>query len=186
MIIGYHTIFTTYGTWLPNDPRGSFSHEIYSRALQALGPIQYGRRNPQPGRAILRRFWTAAEPKLSRRAYFIDDRTRAVVGRGFAKVVDRLGLNIFACSVMNDHVHLLIGRSKYRIEYLVGQFKGAATHALGLKQTPWTRGCWKVFINDTSALHAAGKYIEHNPVAAGLRPAAKTEGMGCGGSAPRR
>jgi len=34
---------------------------------------------------------------------------------------------------MNDHVHVLILRSKYRIEYLVNQFKGSATRALRLK-----------------------------------------------------
>ena len=49
---------------------------------------------------------------------------------------------------MNDHVHIVVLRSKYRIEYLVNQLKGAATAALKLKRTPWTRGCWKVFIND--------------------------------------
>jgi REP element-mobilizing transposase RayT len=31
---------------------------------------------------------------------------------------------------MNDHVHVLILRSKYRIEYLVNQLKGSATWAL--------------------------------------------------------
>jgi hypothetical protein len=29
MVIGYHVIFTMYGTWLPNDPRGSYSKRKY-------------------------------------------------------------------------------------------------------------------------------------------------------------
>jgi hypothetical protein len=33
MIIAYHAIFTTYGTWLPNDPRGSYSKTIYKAEL---------------------------------------------------------------------------------------------------------------------------------------------------------
>jgi REP element-mobilizing transposase RayT len=69
---------------------------------------------------------------------------------------------------MNDHVHVLVLRSKYRIEYLVNQLKGAATRALKLERTPWTRGCWKVFINNTEALVAAADYIEANPGCAGL------------------
>ncbi len=69
---------------------------------------------------------------------------------------------------MNDHVHVLILRSKYRIEYLVNQLKGGATRALGLKQTPWSRGCWKVFITDHEALWAAANYIQANPACAGL------------------
>ena len=69
---------------------------------------------------------------------------------------------------MNDHVHILVMRTKHKIEYLVGQFKAAATRALRLTQTPWTRGCWKVFINTDQALHAAARYIEQNPVHAQL------------------
>jgi REP element-mobilizing transposase RayT len=69
---------------------------------------------------------------------------------------------------MNDHVHVLVLRSKYRIEYIVNQLKGAATQALKLKQTPWTRGCWKVFITDTEALLASVDYIQANPICAGL------------------
>ena len=69
---------------------------------------------------------------------------------------------------MNDHVHILVLRSKYRIEYVVNQLKGAATQALKLKQSPWTRGCWKVFINDTEAFKTVIKYINANPACAGL------------------
>src|SRR5882757_6425768 len=33
MIIGYHVIFSTYGFWLPNDPRGSWSEFVGSWEL---------------------------------------------------------------------------------------------------------------------------------------------------------
>ncbi len=169
MIIAYHAAFTTYGTWLPNDPRGSFSNAMYSEELAALRGIRYGRRR-HPSRNELRRFWTTSAPRLSRRPYFIDDRTRPVVGAGFAEAVGRLGLIVRACAIMNDHMHVLIVRSKYKIEYVVGQLKGAATHALGIKRTPWARGCWKVFINDLDALYAAARYIEQNPIEARMAP----------------
>lgn len=170
MIIGYHAIFTTYGTWLPNDPRGSYSKEIYKAELAEPGRIQYGRQNPQPGRERVRRFRAAAMPRLSRPPYYITNATRASVAEGFATVTERLRLTVLACSIMNDHVHLLVLRSKYRIEYLVNQFKGAATSNLKLNKTPWTRKAWKVFIDDEEALEAAAAYIEANPMAAGLRP----------------
>jgi len=69
---------------------------------------------------------------------------------------------------MNDHVHVLMLRSKYRIEYIVNQLKGGATKALELKHTLWTRGCWKVFISDSEALQAAVEYTRTNPICAGL------------------
>lgn len=169
MIIAYHAIFTTYGTWLPNDPRGSYSKEVYNEQLRALGTVKYGRQSPAPSGTKLMRFWTAATPRLSHAPFFIDNDTRPIVAAGFRAVVQRLGIEVAACAIMNDHVHLLVLRSKYRIEYIVNQLKDAATRALRLKHSPWTRGCWKVFINDTESLAAATDYIKANPTCAGLR-----------------
>ena len=167
MIIAYHAIFTTYGTWLPNDPRGPYSKEIYNEELKLLGEIRYGRQDPQPHHSTLRRFWTAARPSLARAPYFIDDTTRPIIARGFAEAARRLGLTVRACVIMNDHVHVLSMRSKHRIEYVAGRFKAEATHILNLAHTPWTKGSWKVFINDVEALRAAAHYIEMNPIKAG-------------------
>jgi REP element-mobilizing transposase RayT len=169
MIIAYHVVFTTYGTWLPNDPRGSYSKAIYNEQLRMLGRIKYGQQKPTPSRRLLLRFWTAANPQISRPPFFIDDTSRSIIANGFSKVVQRLGVKITACAIMNDHVHILFLRSKYRIEYIINQLKGAATQALELKRTPWSRGCWKVFISDNEALLAAADYIQSNPIAAGLR-----------------
>jgi len=168
MIIAYHAIFTTYGTWLPNDPRGSYSKEIYNEQLRMLGKVKYGRQNPIPAKDRLIRFWTAATPHISRRPFFVDDNSRPIIAAGFSKVVQRLAVKIAACAIMNDHVHILALRSKHRIEYIVNQLKGAATRALKLEHTPWSRGCWKVFISDEKALEAAVKYIQANPTYAGL------------------
>ena len=170
MIIAYHIILTTYGTWLPNDPRGSYSKAVYDAELRTLGDVRYGRQDPQPEGNRLRRFWTASRDKLARQAFFIDDSTREIIARGFARVVQRLGLTIRACAIMNDHVHLLSLRSKHRIEYVIGQFKSQATHALNLPDTPWTKGAWKVFIEDTETIASAARYIEMNPIKARREP----------------
>ena len=168
MILAYHGIFTTYGTWLPNDPRGSFSTEMYNAELQALGAIQYGRQAVQPARPTLRKFWTAAAPRLSRPPFFLNEQSRPSAAEAFGDVVARLSLQVPACAIMNDHMHILIMRSKYTIEYLVNQLKGSATAKLGLTQTPWARGRWKVFIDNDDALQAAIAYVQANPVHAGL------------------
>jgi REP element-mobilizing transposase RayT len=170
MIIAYHAIFTTYGTWLPNDPRGSYSKAIYNAELAQLRDIQYGRQTPQPDRALMRRFRAAAIPRLARPPYYIANETRSIVADAFARVTARLYLAVAACAIMNDHVHLVVWRSKHTIEYLVNQFKGAATLALATERTPWTKGCWKVFLNDELSLRAAAQYVDANPAAARLRP----------------
>jgi REP element-mobilizing transposase RayT len=170
MVIAYHAIFTTYGTWLPNDPRGSYSKAVYNEELQALGDVLYGRQMPPPDGHTLRRFRTAAVPTLSRPPYSINDATRPLVGAAFGEEIDARGLKCAECAIMNDHVHIILFRSTHRIEYLVNQLKGAGTRALGETLTPWTRGGWKVFLDDTGGLAAAIKYVRANPPAAGLPP----------------
>jgi hypothetical protein len=123
MIIAYHTVFTTYGTWLPNDPRGSYSKAVYDEEIRALGDLRYGRQYPQPEQNTLRRFWTASRGATNRPPFFIDDSTREIVARGFSQTVQQFGLTIRACAIMNDHVHLLSLRTKHRIEYIAGRFK---------------------------------------------------------------
>jgi REP element-mobilizing transposase RayT len=170
MVIAYHTIFTTYGTWLPNDPRGSYSKDVYIEQLKSLGTVKYGRQKPRPSKKILQKFWTVAKQNTNRPPFFVNDKTRMLAASGFRKVVDRLHITIPACAIMKDHVHIIILRSKYRIEYLVNQLKGAATKEMKLKYSPWTRGCWKIFINDTDTLGAAVQYICANPENSGLLP----------------
>ena len=168
MVIGYHSIFTTYGTWLPNDPRGSYSKEVYNRELKALGPVWHGRQSPQPDRRKLSRFHTAARPRLNRSPYFIDESTRPAAAAGFRQAITRLGIIVVGCAIMDDHVHLVVLRSKYRIEYVVNQLKGAATRAMGLRQTPWARYGWNVFLDIWEAVGAAVRYVQANPPAAGM------------------
>ena len=168
MVIAYHSIFTTYGTWLPNDPRGSYSKEVYNQELKRLGPVLYGRQFSQPDRRKLCRFHTAARPRLQRPPYIINDSTRPVVAAGFREATSRLGIVTVGCAIMNDHVHLVVLRSKYRIEYVVNQLKGAASRMLGPGQTPWTRGGWNVFLDNWEAVGAAVRYLQANPPAAGM------------------
>ena len=51
MVAGFHLIFTAYGWWLPNDPRGSNSHEIRVEQIADLGELHFGRKLIQPPRA---------------------------------------------------------------------------------------------------------------------------------------
>jgi hypothetical protein len=37
MILAYHAVFTTYGFWLPNDPRGSWSNFVRAWELLHFG-----------------------------------------------------------------------------------------------------------------------------------------------------
>lgn len=56
MVVGYHLIWTLYGWWLPNDPRGSSSHEIRVERIADLGELHHGRKPVQPLPEVLREF----------------------------------------------------------------------------------------------------------------------------------
>ncbi len=59
LIIAHHLIFTAYGWWLPNDPRGSSSRTIKTDLLNHLGQLHHGRKRVQPASHEIRRFYNA-------------------------------------------------------------------------------------------------------------------------------
>ncbi len=66
MVAGYHLIWTANGWWLPNDPRGSSSHEVRVEAIAELGELHFGRKPVQPAPEELRTFYQqAASPRGS-------------------------------------------------------------------------------------------------------------------------
>ena len=64
MIAGFHLIWTAYGWWLPNDPRGSTSHEIRVERIAELGELHHGRKPVQPPSREIRAFYEQARQVL--------------------------------------------------------------------------------------------------------------------------
>jgi REP element-mobilizing transposase RayT len=168
MIIAYHIIFTTYGTWLPNDPRGSFSKQIYNQKLAVIAPIKYGKQKNIPDKENLNKFWSDSSKILDCKPYFIDEKSRQIIADSFAHTINGLKLKTPACAIMKDHIHIIILHTEYKIGYIVNQLKSTATKNLNLTETPWTEGYWKVFISNIETLQSAIAYVNSNPVSAGM------------------
>src|SRR5256885_6873112 len=64
MVLAHHLIWTLYGWWLPNDPRGSMSQIIASDIIAELGDLHFGRKRVQPSSREIREFYAAAASKL--------------------------------------------------------------------------------------------------------------------------
>jgi len=64
LVIAYHLIWTAYGCWLPNDPRGSGSRTIRSEILAELGDLHFGRKKVQPAGRAVRQFYEQAADLL--------------------------------------------------------------------------------------------------------------------------
>ena len=105
------------------------------------------------------------------------------VGNGFANSVRKSRFTIWACSILPDHVHLIIARHRFKIEQIVNLLKGEATKELVAKElhplaefalpnerphSPWADRKWKVFLDSEEAIDDAIRYVEENPMKEGL------------------
>jgi REP element-mobilizing transposase RayT len=179
MLLGNHVIFGARGFWLPNDPRGSWSEFVGSWEL-----FRYGRATTtterrsvayRPHDHALRQ---EAKTALKYPAVQFSGIQARAIGEGFARYVKSSGLVVWACAILPDHIHLVLGRHRLFVEQLVIQLKGAATERLieaGIHphghvtdrqgRTPkcFARGEWKGFIDRLEDVPRAIGYVGDNP-----------------------
>jgi hypothetical protein len=106
----YHVIFTAYGFWLPNDPRGSWSDFVRSWELfLAGGPAtkvttrQSLARVPHDRAARLR-----VKEALRYPPVVFTGRQAQSIGQGFARIVTKSNYRVYACSILPAHVHMVL------------------------------------------------------------------------------
>jgi len=171
MVAGYHLIWTVYGYWLPNDPRGSTSKEIRVEAIKPLGELHYGRKIIQPSSAEIRQFQEQARAVLHFKVQSFDLADIAFLGNVFGKEIATRGYTCYACAIMPDHVHMLIRRHRDKAEAMIEHFQDAsraALYAVGKREAPhpvWTAGPgWKVFLETRQDFERDIEYIRQNPL----------------------
>jgi len=184
MVIGSHLILSAYGFWLPNDPRGSWSEFVGAWEL-----VRFGRATKvhtvasvaaAPHDVAARR---AAKAALRYSEVHFSGAQARAVGRGFAEFARKAGLSVWACSILPQHVHMVVARHTYEVEQAATLLKGEATrrlvheglHPLAAFQgddkrppSPWSRGEWKVFLDSPADVRRAIEYVEANPEREGL------------------
>jgi REP element-mobilizing transposase RayT len=186
MVLAYHLMMSAYGFWLPNDPRGSGSDEVRSEKLLEFGeatkvdPREYCARKPHDRNKRL-----AAKKALDRPPVLFSGVQARAIGRGFANSVSRSEVTIWACAVMPDHLHLVVARHRHAIEVLANLLKGEATRQLeregihpfqgqkgyrGRVPPCFGRKWWIVYKDTEAAVLDAIRYVEKNPLKAGLPP----------------
>jgi hypothetical protein len=123
MIIGHHLIWTAYGWWLPNDPRGSMSREIRKDALIDLGDLHYGRKRVQPANWKITRFYAEAAESLQFNLLKFSQDEVAAIAESFASTIQRRTCTCYACAIMPEHIHLLIRRHRDMPETMIEAFQ---------------------------------------------------------------
>jgi REP element-mobilizing transposase RayT len=184
MMIGAHVIFGAYGFWLPNDPRGSWSDFVGAWDLFRYGSAtKTATRRSVAGVAHDRIARLATKESLKYPAVTLTGPQIQAVGQGFSEYADKAGLSIWACAILPDHVHLVLGSFRSEIKQVVIQLKGAATRRLeteglhpmarfprrnGRVAKAFAVGEWKVFLDTADDIVRAMRYVENNPEKEGL------------------
>src|SRR6516165_12100846 len=108
IVIAYHLVWTAYGWWLPNDPRGSGSHAIRNDILAELGELHFGRKTIRPLGKTIRQFYEKAADLLKHPLLTFDESSQRLIRQSFAQVIKRQHYTCYACAIMPDHVHVVI------------------------------------------------------------------------------
>jgi len=126
MVIAYHLIWTAYGWWLPNDPRGSMSRSIRNEMVEELGALHRGRKRIQPVSADIRRFYNEAKDRLCHPLITLDKNETQAVAEAFLATVSGHKYTCYACVIMPDHIHLVIRKHKHKAEQMIANFQSAS------------------------------------------------------------
>ena len=175
LVIAYHLVWTAYGWWLPNDPRGSGSRTIRNDTLTDLGDLHFGRKKVQPAGRVVRQFYEQAADLLKHDLLTFNETERAVIADAFGEVTATQRYTCYACAVMPDHVHILIRKHRHLAEEMIQNFISASREKLvatGDREPhhpTWTWGNgWKVFLEHPDEVRRTIGYIERNPYPIGL------------------
>ena len=170
-IIAHHLIWTLYGHWLSNDPRGSGSEGVRDPKFAALGEAHLGRRpaREQPSRDELKAFYRRAAPLLGFPRFWIDEAKRQAIGNAIAKVVAERNYTVWACAILSNHAHMVVRR--HRDDALAIWHAVADSTASALRNYPeigdnhpvWAARPYKVFLRTPDEVRGRIVYVERNP-----------------------
>jgi REP element-mobilizing transposase RayT len=183
MLHGFHIIISTYGFWLPNDPRGSWSDWVRSWELLRFGrATKVSTRQSVAGAPHNGQLRRAAKSALKYPEVCLSGRQALAVGKGFRNATIESEYIIHACSILPQHVHLVAGPHERDCRRIAGHLKARATQQLerdamhplarfrqpnGAVPSPWGRNSWTVFIFSEDHMLAAIQYVENNPLKEG-------------------
>jgi REP element-mobilizing transposase RayT len=177
MILAFHSIFSMYGFWMPNDPRGSGSDYVAVWELFRYGAATKTMSRQSVAHAAHdRQQRLAAKQSLKYEPVILNGRQAVAAVEGFAKACTEGGYLVHACSILPDHVHLVIGWHPRNIRQIVGHLKSRGTRRLKevmlwpeLKRPIWGEHGWNVYLNSLADVERAIKYVEANPLKEGKK-----------------
>ncbi len=164
IVIAHHIMWTLYGWWLPNDPRGSTSRVIRNDLLAELGELASGTQEDSASRTRDPRVSPAGCGGAAVSAAVICASEFPTVAEAIGSAIEDCNYTCYACAIMPDHVHLLIRKHRDKAEEMIERLQSLSRKRLidaGMREANhpvWTHGGWKVFLDHPEEVQS------HNPV----------------------
>jgi REP element-mobilizing transposase RayT len=177
-VIAHHIIYSAYGFWLPNDPRGSWSTYVGNKRLyKSSGPAtKVTTSESLAHRPHDQRRRLAAKESLKFPPVRFTGRQALEVALAIRDLVEDHSVIIWACAVMPNHIHLLAARHVLTPAKIVASCRARASrrlHDAGLwpaERPIWGKGKWAVELDTPYDVRMRIAYIDRNPPAADLPP----------------
>jgi REP element-mobilizing transposase RayT len=179
MIHAYHATFGTYGSWLPNDPRGSASTFVGGEKLHNIG----GRadRNKRTSYEHLdaheQRRQELLQTQLARQQVTLNESQMNAIASAFAQFVTENYLQVWAAEILPCHVHMVFARCNRKSESVIDKLKqhthkriitrGIQPVGCTLEKSIWADGRWIVYLDKEQSIESAIAYVVNNPIEEG-------------------
>ena len=180
MILGIHLVWTCYGWWFPNDPRGSWSKDVWSPELRELGKnAARGRRSVQPSGDKLNKYISTAQERLKHAPVELNGIMRRTAKTAIMRQARLNNYVIMALAVMPRHAHAVVLRHNHAQGRIVRGFKAVSSREIRKllaasftrrddraensatdKIPVWSRGYWARFLNTEPDIKAAVDYVK--------------------------
>ncbi len=177
MALASHIIFSAYGFWLPNDPRGSWSDFVRKWELVRFGDATKWKINSPRSVASIphdRKLREAAKEELEYDPVKFTGQQALVISQGFRTAIEDGSYVIYACAILPEHVHMVVARHQRKPTQIMGHLKAKATRALRAhecwfsdRRPVWGDQGWKVYLDTVVDVSRAIEYLEQNPVKEG-------------------
>jgi REP element-mobilizing transposase RayT len=170
--LAFHCIFSTYGFWLPNEPRGSWSTFVASWELFRFGPAtKVETRRSVAGQPYDRALKSQMRSSLDHPPILLSGEQ----GRAVGVSMQSAPYTILALAILPDHVHVALAYTPRDIRKVVGHIKSEATRKLRAQgwfteHSPWSYHGWNVYLDSDADVLRAIAYVNSNPPRAGLAP----------------
>jgi REP element-mobilizing transposase RayT len=149
--LGYLLTWTTYGTWLHGDPRGSVDRDHHCPGAPALMP------DPQRQEYVHR--------TLKHAPVALDEARRKIIQETIEAHCRFRRWGLTAINVRSNHVHVIVYAPTASPTQVMDQFKAWSTRRLreagllGHDQQAWTEGGSKRTLYTEQALNDATRYV---------------------------